>query len=107
MHGSRTQHLLVLIKFAIALSSNEAHIYQQLGVFISSNLVEVRLIHQSLRRNWEVYLRHTPRTFNVVADTMIKQKNLNDLRLHIYREPPASVISHVQRDICNTNLSMI
>lgn len=39
---------------------------------ISSNLVEVRLIHQILRRKWEVHLRYIPRMFNEVADAMAK-----------------------------------
>lgn len=49
------------------------------GGAMSNNLVEVRLIHQVFRRNWEVYLCHVPRKINEVADAMAKQTNSDDL----------------------------
>lgn len=50
----------------------------------SNNLVEVRLLHQVLRLNWEVRIQHVQRMLNEVANAMAKQTVLGDLMLQLY-----------------------
>ncbi|MBA0757703.1 hypothetical protein Gotri_020776 [Gossypium trilobum] len=64
----------------------------------SSSLMELRLLHQVLRRKWEIRIRHIPRTFNGVADHMTKCDDTCSFLIRLFRSPPASVMNLLGRD---------
>ncbi|MBA0591300.1 hypothetical protein Gorai_019978 [Gossypium raimondii] len=56
----------------------------------SSSLVELRLLHQLLRR-WKVRIRHILRIQNVVADHMAKCTAIENSSLQLFEDPSASM----------------
>ncbi|MBA0555941.1 hypothetical protein Golob_026086, partial [Gossypium lobatum] len=59
----------------------------------SSSLVELWLLHQALRRKWEIRILHIPRTLNGVADHMTKCADTGSSLIRLFRSPPASIMN--------------
>lgn len=64
---------------------------------VSSNLGEVRLIHQLLQRNWEIYLRHVTRNVNKTADIIAKLIDFRNSSLRVFSAPLLALLAIWER----------
>ncbi|MBA0745115.1 hypothetical protein Gogos_007705 [Gossypium gossypioides] len=56
------------------------------------------VLHQVLRRKWEICVRHIPRTLNGVADHMTKCADISSSLIRLFRSPPTSIMNLLRRD---------
>lgn len=74
-----------------------------LGGGINSNLVEVRLLHQTLRRDWETRVWHISRNANTIADAMAKHTSLGDSMLNLFQGPSVLIRRFLRDDNYGTS----
>lgn len=58
-----------------------------IGSVVSSNLTELRLINDFLKRDWKIRIRHILRSQNMVVDQMVKCVYYNPLNLTFFKDP--------------------
>lgn len=76
----------------------------QSGGGVNINLVEIRLLHQTLRRNWTTRLRQVVRELNTIADFMTKHTTTSGFTIQLFRDPLTSVRPLLHHDSGRINL---